>query len=234
MKKTLAIVTMCCTFVLTMGLAACGGSSSGGANSNSSDAPSDEGSSASASTAPAETASADVQLGDIPAEYLDIDGGITLNAVQGLTGPELTALLKQQGYEWDILGWENTTTGDRVAARNAAGDTVKEAGFASATGKGELAEGYVKIVTDARSIITTDDLVTVRDALAQGFTIEDSWLTGGGAFLYNVVTDPAGERGILIVIADAENEATVEFSTDAYLVATDQGGVDGVIELWKS
>ncbi len=234
MKKTLAFVTICCAFVLAMGLAACGGSSSGGAASSSSSAPADEGSSAPASAAPAETAPADVQLGDIPTEYLDIDGGITLNAVQGLTGPELTALLKQQGYEWDILGWSNATTGDRVAVSNAAGDTVKEAGFTSATGKGELAEGYVRIVTDARSITTTDDLATVRDALAQGFTVEDSWLTGGGAYLYNVVMDPAGGRGILVVVAYAENEAVVEFSTDAYLVATDQGGVDGVIELWKS
>ena len=177
---------------------------------------------------------ANVDLTNIPAECLDIDGGVTVNAVMDLTGPELTALLKQQGYEWGTLGWENPTNGDRLMICTVDDDTVRERGYETAKEKGELGKGYIRIVTDARKLETTADLETVRDAIAQGFTVEDSWVAGGGAYYYNVVSDAAGGRYILTVVANDVNEAIVELSSDAYLTAKGDGGVNGVIEVWKS
>ena len=230
MKRSLAIVATACAFVLALGLVACSGSSSGSAASSAAGASSGT----SASAASSKASSAIPQKIDVPAEYLDIDGGITINALQGLTGPEVTALLKQQGYEWTTLGWKNATTENFVRVRSVDDKSVKEDGYASATGKGELAKGYVQILTHAHEIVTTDDLVTVRDAMAQGFTVEDSWLVGGGAFLYSVLSDAAGARYILVTIAESPNEARLEFSTDAYLTAKGDGGVDGIIKTWKS
>ena len=233
-KRIVATAVMCCAFALALGLVACGGSSSSSAASSASGASSEAASSASASGASASAASSAAQTIEVPAEYIDIDGGITLDAVMGLTGPELATLLKQQGYAWDILGWKNADTENFARVRDAEGKSIKEADFAAATGKGELANGYVQIVSHAREIIYTDDLVTVRDAMLHGFTVQDSWLTGGGAYLYNVVENAEGARYILIVVAEDQNEAIIELQSDAYLVANGDGGVDGIIELWKS
>lgn len=171
---------------------------------------------------------------DVQAEYLDTDGGLTINALQGLTGPEVVALLNQQGYVCDGTAWENEATGDKLLVRNLRDDVVAERGYAAAMGVGELAEGYVRIVTDARSIATTADLEAVRDAMLQGYRVEKSWLLGGGAYLYSVVSDPGGERYLVVAIANTENEAIVEFKTDAYLASTDEGGIDGFIESMES
>ncbi len=238
MKKSLAIVIMCCAFAFALGLAACGGSSSGSAASSASGSAS----SASASTASgssevsssSSSASSAAVTVDVQPEYLDTDGGITLAAVRDLTGPELQALLQQQGYEWSSLTYENKATEDKVYICDVKDKTVKEDGYQSATGKGDLAKGYVKIVTHAYTLETTADLETVRDAIAPGYTVEDSWVVGGGAYYYNVVTDASGARAILCVIASDVNEAYVEFETDEYLVAKGDGGVDGVIALWNS
>ena len=215
MRKGLSIAIVCCAIVFALGLVACGGSSSGGSGGSG------------GGTAP--------QKNEILPEYIDEDGGVTLNAFFGLTGPEMADLLKQQGYEWASLVWENEETGDTVYLRSADDNKIDEKTIASVTGKGELAEGYIKLRTSARSIEwTPDDLITVRDAMLQGFTVDDSWLTGGGAYLYSVMSNEAGERAILIVIAYDAHTAEVEFETDAYLTANGDGGVDGIIELWKS
>ena len=232
-KRTIAIIAICCAFVLTLGLVACGGSSSGSATSSASST-SGAASSASASAASASASPSATQSIDIPAEYIDIDSGITLDAVIGLTGPELATLLKQQGYAWDVLGWKNADNENFARVRSADGTSLKEADFATATGKGELAEGYVQLVSHAREIIYTDDLVTIRDAMLHGFTVQDSWLTGGGAYLFSVVESADGARYILIVVAEDQNKAIIELESDAYLVANGDGGVDGIIELWNS
>ena len=241
MRKSIAIVIACCAFALAMGLVGCGGSSSGSAASSSAasgSAASDSaasGSSGSESAASSEASSSAAQLTDIPADYLDIDGGITINAVRGLTGPGLVTLLKQQGYEWTGSRWENPATGDSVKISDVKDRTVKEDGYASALGKGKLAEGYIQIFTDARSIVTTpDDLEAVRDAMVPGATVEDSWLVGGGAYLYSAMTDDTGERFIIVVIANTDHEAIVEYETDAYLQEKGDGGVDGVAAVWNS
>lgn len=220
MKRIPVIVAMLCALVLSMGLVACGGSSGG--------------SSGGAATSQAAASATQAPGPEILPEYLDEDGGITLNAVLGLSGPDLVTLMKDQGYEWDGLNWANAETGDLVYIRGLDGKTIKESGYSAAAGTGELAEGYIQLRTTAREIIYSSDLVTVRDAMLQGYTVEDEWLVGGGAYLYSVVADAQGERAILLVIAYDQTTADVEFSTDAYLVANDDGGVDGVIELWRS
>lgn len=212
MKKRFVIGILCCALALMLGLTACGGS--GGSSSGGSGAGG---------------------KAEILPEYLDEDGGITINALRGLTGPEVVELLKQQGYTWTGIQWENADNGDVLYVRGVDGKTLKEDGYAAAKGKGDLAKGYVQIMTSAREIVMTpDDLVAVRDAMVQGFTVEDEWLVGFGAYLYGVMVDDAGERYILTVIAYDEHTAEVDFSTDAYLQAKDEGGVQGVIDLWKS
>lgn len=239
MKRILAIVAACCAFALALGLVGCGGSSAGSAAASGSGTALGSSSaaetSASSAGASASGASAVVTV-DVKPEYLDGNGGITLNAVLDLTGPELEALL-QQGYEWvkgGFTGWQNATTGDNLTVRSVDDKLVKEDGYGSATEKGALAEGHVRITTHAYALETTDDLAAVRDAMLAGCTVEDSWQAGFGAYLYSVVADASGERYIIVVIANDENEAQVEFKTDAYLEASGDGGVDGYINSWKN
>ncbi len=240
MKKRFAIVAACCAFALMLGLVGCGGSSGSAAASASGSASGSASaaeSTASSAEASASASAAAVEV-DVKPEYLAPNGGITLNAVLDLTGPEVETLLQQQGYEWvkgGFTGYKNAATEDSFTVRSTEGDIVKQDGYASATGKGDLAEGYVRIVTHAYPIETTADLETIRDGMLAGYTVEDSWIAGGGAYFYSVVKDSAGARSIIVVIAENANEAWVEFETDAYLLATGDGdGVDGVIATWRS
>lgn len=81
-----------CLFIaaLALCLCACGSSPSGGA-------------SASGDNAPAGTSAAEAESGgsDFADACVDEYGNISLYALTELDGPQLIALLEQQGYEWD-------------------------------------------------------------------------------------------------------------------------------------
>ena len=171
---------------------------------------------------------------DVPAQYIDSDGGVTFAAVLGLTGPELTTLLQQQGYEWKSSHWENPTTKDQLEICSSTSKHVnwgiEREEYEAATGKGDLAKGKASIVSHNYDLTnyTTETLEAARDSLAPGMTVENSKVLAFGAVLWSIVTDEAGNRYLLEVEAYDDHTLTASLETDEFLAADDLGSIDEV------
>ena len=228
MRKGIAIVIVCCAFALAMGLVGCGGSSSGSAASSASS----DASSASSSEASSSASSA-AQAFDAPAECIAVDGGLTFAAACELTGPEFTALLNQQDYYWDSSWhhWTSKSTKDYIAVQSMSYENgernIKKSAYEAAAGKGELAQGYVEIMSYAY-----DSPESGFEDLTKGLTVQEQKTVKGGDEVSGIVTDSAGTRHLVRVGYNADRKyVSAVMETDEYLKGIGTSGLDGMWEI---
>ena len=233
MKKGLAIVVVCCSFVLALGLAACGGSSSGSAASGSA-ASGVSGSAASASTSgSASGASAEASADG----YLDSHGLINAKALTELDGAELTKLAESAGYQWDEKHAEWTKVGSDVAPMKgltkeqseAGGTSISDtskydftqdevAGFA-AGGKGTPVRWMLSCkgkYADAAEYLADQNVEVVEQC-----DVEQRY---GGTHIWAIVKNSAGDRFLMDVeYVPKENSGQVDVYTSDYITTNSRG-----------
>ena len=228
MKRSFAIVIMCCAFVFALGLAACGGSSSGSAASSASGSAASASASASASGASAEAAAAG---------YLDSHGLINAKALTELDGAELTKLAESAGYQWDEKHAEWSKVGSDVAPMKgltkeeseAGGTNISDtskydftqdevAGFA-AGGKGTPVRWMLSCkgkYADAAEYLADQNVEVVEQC-----EVEQRY---GGTHIWAIVKNSAGDRFLMDVEYVAnENSGQVDVYTTDYIAANSSG-----------
>lgn len=231
-KGAKALFAVAFALALCVALAGCGGSSSSSAtssasgsaasasasseaaSSSSASAASQEASSASASAASTSSSAAEASSASassaassstssqFAAETLDDHKNITLYAIMELTGPELTDLLQEQGYEWNSAksAWLREVDGATFFALKETGQFT-QADYQAATQKGGVA-----VAISCNIVGGWKDAQAALSGNAK-CVIEDSYFDANGSGIAIVYGPSMTEY---LVIAQPSSESTSE------------------------
>ena len=237
MLKKSYIPVMCVAVVLAFALAGCGssgGSASSAASGSTSASASASAASSESGSASASAASSAAAPKEFPKEYTNDNGGVTLAAVLGLNGPDLVALLEQQGYEFNEKRgyWQNPANENLLEIHSVKnpknGITMKE--YEAAAEPGELAKGMVSIRSYDYDLseISEEMYAGIRESMLPGFNVDDIKYLAFGGECWAIVSNDKGDRYLLEIGAYDEHTATVRLETDEYAAATDSGSIDEI------
>ena len=246
-KKLKALFVGAFAVALCFALAGCGGSSGSSAASASSASGSASASasaasqSASAAAASASSAAASTSASAASAsasaassDTIDQYGNVTLYAAMELTGPEMTALLEKQQYEWraDSLMWIHPYSGATFASVDKNGGWKQE-NYAQATEKGAPASVVALNIVGGYE--------NSEKALSGNAhcVIEDSYFNADGTGIA-IVYGPSMEEHLVLIRPNSESTTELSIFSKA---AVGSGLLDQIYgqplggsfnEVWKN